>query len=72
VSLFLTAVVSLVNECLTNRFATATVPDYDDIDDKHNPIIIAGFGRVGQIGARLLAIVENNLLRWKLTPHKWM
>jgi len=57
VSLFLTPVVSLINEWLTNRFATAAAPDYDDMDNEHNPVIIAGFGRVGQIGARLLAIV---------------
>lgn len=57
VSLFLTPVVSLINEWLTNRFSTAAAPDYDDMNNEHNPVIIAGFGRVGQIGARLLAIV---------------
>ena len=35
------------------RFSTKTVPEYDDIPDEHNPVIIAGFGRFGQIIARV-------------------
>jgi len=57
VSLFLTPIASLINEWITTRFTPAVAPEYDAMDDQHNPVIIAGFGRVGQIGARLLAIV---------------
>ena len=35
------------------HFSTKTVPEYDDIPDEHNPVIIAGFGRFGQIIARV-------------------
>ncbi len=31
-----------------------TTPVYDEIPEQHNPMIIAGFGRVGQIVARLV------------------
>ena len=35
------------------RFSPKTLPEYDDIPDEHNPVIIAGFGRFGQIIARV-------------------
>ena len=35
----------------------ALQPEYDDMDEQHNEVIIAGFGRVGQIVARMLRIV---------------
>ena len=35
------------------RFSSKTLPEYDDIPDEHNPVIIAGFGRFGQIIARV-------------------
>lgn len=36
--------------------AEAAPPAYDQIDDDANPVIIAGFGRVGQIVARILRV----------------
>jgi len=41
------------------RKAAAVEPEYDDMDDEHNDVIIAGFGRVGQIVARLLRVVDR-------------
>ena len=35
------------------HFSPKTLPEYDDIPDEHNPVIIAGFGRFGQIIARV-------------------
>lgn len=41
-----------------DRFAGAVeqpAPEFDDIDDEHTPVIIVGFGRFGQVVARMLA-----------------
>jgi glutathione-regulated potassium-efflux system protein KefB len=45
--------VGLVGRLLARR-ATAPAPEYDQIDDGTPRVIIAGFGRVGQIVARVL------------------
>lgn len=42
----------LVSRYLIPRIEKETTPEYDDIPNHHNPMIIAGFGRVGQIIAR--------------------
>jgi glutathione-regulated potassium-efflux system ancillary protein KefC/glutathione-regulated potassium-efflux system protein KefB len=34
-------------------------PEYDEMEGAHNEVIIAGFGRVGQIVARLLRIADR-------------
>jgi voltage-gated potassium channel Kch len=44
-------------EKLGQRMLAGKEPKYDDMQDQHNEVIIAGFGRVGQIVARLLRIV---------------
>ena len=59
VSMLLTPVVYLVNEKLGGRMTRKKEPEYDDMDDHKNDVIIAGFGRVGQIVARLLRIVDK-------------
>jgi len=56
VSMLLTPFAYLLNEALGKRFAQQEEPEYDEPDDPHNDVIIAGFGRVGQIVARLLKI----------------
>lgn len=43
----------LMQSQILPRFSTKSVPEYDDIPDEHNPVIIAGFGRFGQIIARV-------------------
>ncbi|MGI9270971.1 MAG: monovalent cation:proton antiporter-2 (CPA2) family protein [Woeseiaceae bacterium] len=56
VSMLLTPFAFLAAEHLSKRKAAAIEPEYDDMSDEHNEVIIAGFGRVGQIVARLLRI----------------
>ena len=43
----------LIQSQILPRFNPKTIPKYDDIPDEHNPVIIAGFGRFGQIIARV-------------------
>jgi len=56
VSMLLTPFAYLLNETLGKRFAKQEEPEYDEPDNPHNDVIIAGFGRVGQIVARLLRV----------------
>ena len=55
-SLMLTPLIMIVNELLVQpRFLTAApVRETDAIDEHENPVIIAGFGRFGQVVGRLL------------------
>jgi monovalent cation:proton antiporter-2 (CPA2) family protein len=55
-SLVLTPLIMIVNDKLVQpRFVTvAPAREADAIDDNENPVIIAGFGRFGQIVGRLL------------------
>lgn len=55
VSMLLTPVIFLAAERLTQKLDRNVTADFDPIDDGHHPVIIAGFGRVGQIAGRLLA-----------------
>ena len=43
----------VVSRWIAPRFDRQEQPAYDDIPDQHNPMIIAGFGRFGQIIARV-------------------
>jgi monovalent cation:proton antiporter-2 (CPA2) family protein len=56
VSMALTPVVYLIQENMSGRMAEKEEPEYDDMEDEGHPVIIAGFGRVGQIVGRLLRI----------------
>ncbi|MEH1918264.1 glutathione-regulated potassium-efflux system protein KefC [Nostoc sp.] len=55
-SMVLTPLIMLINEkFVQSRFVTTAVePEADSIHDNENPVIIAGFGRFGQIVGRLL------------------
>lgn len=55
VSMLMTPVIYVLSEALIRRNAVIE-PTYDTVADDHNAVIIAGFGRVGQIAGRLLAI----------------
>jgi len=47
----------LMNSVILPRFSQSKIaPEYDDIPDQHHPVIIAGFGRFGQIIARVAHI----------------
>jgi len=56
VSMMLTPVVYLINERVAGRMAGEEAPDYDEMEDEGNAVIIAGFGRVGQIVGRMLRV----------------
>ena len=57
ISMLLTPFAFAAAERLGKRLTPAVKPEYDEMPDEHNEVIIAGFGRVGQIVARLLRIV---------------
>lgn len=56
-SMLITPFAYMAAERLGKRAEAATEPNYDDMDDPHNDVIIAGFGRVGQIVGRLLQML---------------
>jgi glutathione-regulated potassium-efflux system ancillary protein KefC/glutathione-regulated potassium-efflux system protein KefB len=53
-SMMLAPLLLIAYEALAERMAGASEAAYDDIDARDKPVIIAGFGRVGQIVARVL------------------
>ena len=59
VSMMLTPIVYLCNEYVSGRMVEKGDPEYDDMEDQGNAIIIAGFGRVGQIVGRLLRVKDQ-------------
>lgn len=58
VSMLLTPVVYLLNESVTKRLEDRSEPQYDQVPDEHNAVIIAGFGRMGQIVGRILTSIN--------------
>ena len=56
VSMMLTPVVYLIIEYVTGRTDEKDDAEYDGMEDEENAVIIAGFGRVGQIIGRLLRV----------------
>jgi glutathione-regulated potassium-efflux system ancillary protein KefC len=55
ISMACTPLLMIVNERLVQpRFNNTTIAEPDHIEDENNPVIIAGFGRYGQIVGRLL------------------
>jgi len=55
VSMLMTPLVYVLSEAWIGRHKTDE-PSYDTMHDDNNAVVIAGFGRVGQIAGRLLAI----------------
>jgi glutathione-regulated potassium-efflux system ancillary protein KefC/glutathione-regulated potassium-efflux system protein KefB len=58
-SMLLTPIVYVINDKVTQRRRNLHQPQYDDMPDEHNQIIIAGFGRFGQVVGRLLRVVNR-------------
>jgi glutathione-regulated potassium-efflux system protein KefB len=52
--MLLTPFVYLLNERASSKLDSSGSPEFDDIPEENNEVIIAGFGRVGQIVGRLL------------------
>ena len=59
VSMLLTPFVYLLNERIGLRLYRPESPDFDEIPEENNEVIIAGFGRVGQIVGRLLRSIDK-------------
>ncbi len=58
VSMLLTPFAYLLTERLGARLERRAEPEYDPMANEQNGVIIAGFGRVGQIVARLLKVFD--------------
>lgn len=59
VSMLLTPFAYLAAEYFGNKMSVDDEPEYDEMEGSHNEVIIAGFGRVGQIVARLLRVADR-------------
>lgn len=59
VSMLLTPFAYILNERVGKKMETREEPEYDKPDNPHNDVVIAGFGRVGQIIGRLLAVFNT-------------
>jgi len=57
ISMLLTPIVYLLNEKVVSRLHKEDEPEYDQMEEQHHAVIIAGFGRIGQIVGRLLTVV---------------
>lgn len=57
-SMAATPLLFLLNEKWVMRWLGRAAPEFDRIDEPGNPVIIAGFGRVGQIIGRLLRVKQ--------------
>jgi voltage-gated potassium channel Kch len=55
--MLLTPIGYVLNEQILKRLDKDEEPEYDPMEVQQHPVIIAGFGRFGQIVGRLLAIV---------------
>jgi monovalent cation:proton antiporter-2 (CPA2) family protein len=55
-SMMLGPLLLLAHEAVSKRWLTPAAAPYDAIDGGDSPVIIAGFGRFGQIVARVLAV----------------
>lgn len=59
-SMLLTPIAYLLNEKYNDGKAGRSEPQYDEMEDAQHAVIIAGFGRFGQIVGRLLAVVGHS------------
>lgn len=60
VSMLMTPIVYVVNERFVARIDAREEPEFDQMQDEHSAVIIAGFGRFGQIVGRLLQVVGHS------------
>ncbi len=70
VSLLLTPFFYVLAERLTQSIENREEPDYDEPPREHNAVLIAGFGRVGQIVGRLLRIVGTPFTALEADPRQ--
>lgn len=68
VSMLLTPFAYLANELATRRMEVVESPAFDEPEDDRPEVIIAGFGRVGQIVGRLLHSVGKPFAALEIDP----
>ena len=59
ITMMMTPLLYAAAEYLTSRGDEEEDPEYDAMESQHHRVIIAGFGRVGQIVARLLRVANE-------------
>ncbi|TAL03404.1 MAG: glutathione-regulated potassium-efflux system protein KefB [Rhodospirillaceae bacterium] len=69
-SMAATPFVAMVNDALTRRFVRPKEATYDILPDDENPVIIAGFGRVGHIIGRVLAARRIRFTALDINPEQ--
>jgi voltage-gated potassium channel Kch len=57
VSMLMTPIIYQLSERFFSRSKMRAEPVYDEMPDQHNAVLIAGFGRFGQIVGRLLGVI---------------
>ncbi len=67
-SMAITPLLFAANERLKARARSAAFSDYDTMQDEGNPVIIAGFGRFGQIVGRILRVKKINFTALDRSP----
>lgn len=67
-SMAITPLLFLVNDRLRAKKDSATFSDFDTMEDEGNPVIIAGFGRFGQIVGRVLRVKQINFTALDVSP----
>jgi glutathione-regulated potassium-efflux system ancillary protein KefC/glutathione-regulated potassium-efflux system protein KefB len=67
-SMAATPVLGAINDRVVTKLRKVAPPEYDSIDDDSNPVIIAGYGRFGQIVGRTLRTLEMGFTALEQDP----
>jgi monovalent cation:proton antiporter-2 (CPA2) family protein len=67
-SMAATPLLGAVNDRLVSRFRKSSEPNYDEIRNENNQVIIAGFGRFGQIVGRTLRTLDMEFTALEQDP----
>jgi monovalent cation:proton antiporter-2 (CPA2) family protein len=69
-SMVATPLVGVVERFAYAKFSKPVNPTFDTMPDEHNPVIIAGFGRVGQMVARILRLQDIGFTTLERDPEQ--
>src|SRR5581483_2153888 len=69
-SMAVTPLVMRASDRLARRFSSASEQAFDQIESSDNPVVIAGFGRVGQIVGRLLRVKNIAFTALDISPEQ--
>jgi len=70
VSMMMTPLIYMLVERLGSRAETRSEPEYDVSEVEDSPVLIAGFGRVGQIVGRLLRVIDRPFTALESDPEQ--